>query len=372
MKRQIKTKRSHKPFSPLQTFWTIVFVVVSSAISLHPNLDNWLAVSPPSAEIERLAIATTMTPDAQQIFYRQTPTIEPKTTFFKVCQNTKKMSDTLVMFGCYVSKGQSGKIAIQSIADDRFQGVMEVTAAHEMLHAAYSRLSPSERNRIAPRLKQAALRVKNGRLSSVLKQYEQMDSAVFVNELHSHLGTELDDLGDAELEKYYQRYFRDRQQVVALSEQSQESVTQLDEKAKPLKSEIEALEASLMEAKQAIEENDLDLESKQQDLDAMRSDLVGFKEQAEELYRQGQGSPALLSQFERLQINYNENVQTFNDRVRQHRERVTAFNEQIERYKEKVSAYNDIAREERSLFADLKDTPLAPIEAINNSSKLSD
>lgn len=77
------------------------------------------------------------------------------------------------MFGCYFTNGKSGKIAIQSVTDDRFQGVMEVTAAHEMLHAAYSRLSPSDRDKLTPQLKQAALQVQNDRLSSILKQYKQ-------------------------------------------------------------------------------------------------------------------------------------------------------------------------------------------------------
>jgi hypothetical protein len=370
LKRPIKTKGPRKPSTRSQTVWIVAIVAVLSTTALRPEFDRWLAVAPPSAEIEYLAIATTMTPDAQQLFYRQTPTIEPKSTFFKVCKNVAKTSDTQVMFGCYISNGRSGKIAIQSIADTRFQGVMEVTAAHEMLHAAYNRLSPSERSKLTPRLKQAALRVKNERLSMVLKEYERMNSALFVNELHSHLGTELDDLGDPKLEEYYQRYFRDRRQVVALAEQSQESVKQLDEKAQELKSEIETLEASLMQAKQRLKDNDLYLESKQQELDMLRSNLIGFKEEAEELYRQGQGSPALIAQFERLQFNYNENVQTFNDRLHQHQARVADFNEQVEVYKQKVSAYNAIAHEERSLFSDLQNTPLTPIESVDQAPKL--
>ncbi len=332
-------------------------------IALHSQFDNWIGVAPPSAEIERLAISSTMTREAQQIFYRQTPTIEPKQTFFKICQKKEKANDASIIFGCYFTNGKIGKIAIQSVTDDRFQGVMEVTAAHEMLHAAYRRLSPWDRDKLTPQLKQAAWRIKNHRWSGILEQYKQKDIALYVNELHSYLGTELDDLGNAELEQYYQRYFRDRQQVVRLADRSQESLRKLDEKAKQLKPEIEDLEASLAQAKQTLKNRDIELESKQQNLDALRSDLMRLKEQAEASYREGKGSPELVFQFEQKKFDYNEKVQEFNGQVRQQQDRVADFQEQFEIYKQKVNAYNEIAREEKALFADLKATPSAKIEA---------
>ncbi|NJK68978.1 MAG: hypothetical protein HC789_18500 [Microcoleus sp. CSU_2_2] len=356
-------KWSRKNLFRSHNFWIIVLVVVISRIALHSQLDEWIGVAPPSAPIERLAIVTTMTREAQQIFYRQTPTIEPKQTFFKVCQTKEKLNDTLIMFGCYMTNGKSGKIAIQSITDDRFQGVMEVTAAHEMLHAAYNRLSPSDRDKLTPQLKQAALQIKNDRLSRILKEYKQKDIALYVNELHSYLGTELGYLGDVELEKYYQRYFRDRQQVVKLADRSQESVRKLDEKSQQLKPEIETLEASLAQTKQTIKEHDLELGSKQRNLDALQLDLIRFKEQAEESYRQGNGSPEKVFQFEQKKSDYNQKVQEFNDLVRQKKERVAGFQQQFDIYKQKVNDYNAIAREEKALFTNLKATPPAKPEA---------
>ncbi|MCU0542036.1 MAG: hypothetical protein MUE44_07565 [Oscillatoriaceae cyanobacterium Prado104] len=359
----MNVKGSIKNVFRAQNFWIIVLVGAIGGMALHSQLDEWIGAAPPSAAIERLATATTMTRKAQQIFYRQNPSIEPKQTFFQVCQTRVKVNDRAIMFGCYFTNGKTGKIAIQSVTDDRFQGVMEVTAAHEMLHAAYNRLSPSERSKLTPQLKTVALRVKNERLSEVLKQYEQKDIALYVNELHSYLGTELDDLGSAELEQYYQRYFSDRQQVVALADRSQESVRRLDEKAKQLKSEIEVLEASLVQAKQILKKRDRELESDQQNLDVLRSDLMRFKEQAEAAYQQGNGSPELVFQFEQKKADYNEKVKEFNDLVRQQQDKFAGFQKQFDRYKQTVNAYNEIAREEKALFNDLKATPSPKIEA---------
>ena len=335
-------------------------MVIVGLIAARPQLSNWLPIAPPSPEIERLATTTAMTPEAQQIFYRQAPAIEPKPVFFQSCQKAASKTDAkLIAFGCYVSNGRSGKIALQAVSDARFQGIVEVAAAHEMLHAAYERLSASERDALTPRLKQAALRVKDRRLASVLKQYEATDSQLFVNELHSHLGTELEDLGDTELEQYYQRYFRDRHQVVALAQQSQAAFRKIDDKSDQLKAEIDALEANLKQTKQTFKAEEQDLESSQQNLDTQHANLNNFKEQAEQSYRQGSGSPGLVDQFEQLRSRYNEQVRDHNERVQQHQIQVDAFKTQIDHYKQKVNAYNALAREERSLLAELDANPTA-------------
>jgi chromosome segregation ATPase len=186
---------------------------------------------------------------------------------------------------------------------------------------------------------------------------------LYVNELHSYLGTEIGYLGDVELEKYYQRYFDDRQQVVKLADRSQESVRKLDEKSRQLKPEIETLEASLAQTKQIIKDRELELGSMQRNLDALKLDLMRFKEQAEESYRQGNGSPEKVFQFEQNKSDYNQKVQEFNDRVRQQQDRVAAFQQQFDIYKQKVNDYNAIAREEKALFTDLKATPPAKLKA---------
>ena len=49
------------------------------------------------------------------------------------------------MLGCYIlNKG----IYVYDITDDRLAGVRQVTTAHEMLHAAYDRLSVKERAQV--------------------------------------------------------------------------------------------------------------------------------------------------------------------------------------------------------------------------------
>jgi hypothetical protein len=339
-------KKSGRPGSikrQLTHSWkTIALVAVLGALGLGSRLAELIPVDPPSPEIKQLADATTMTPEAQQVFYRQKPTIQPKADFFKSCQPLGKLDEGQLLLGCYVSDGQSGKIVIQSIQDARFNGMMEAIAAHEMLHAAYSQLSLSERDALAPRLKQAAHRVTDRHLAKILKKYEETDSERFINELHSHLGTELDDLGDAELEQHYRRYFADRHQVVALAKNSQAVLRKLDEQGDRLNSEIDTLEARLKSDKIEIKTMRQNLDDRRQNLDTLHANLLQFQVQAEQTDRQGRGLPARIEQFEQMQSNHNQQVREYNEQLQQFQDRVDQFNQQVADYKQKVKAYNDL------------------------------
>ncbi|MGB6170189.1 MAG: hypothetical protein WBF52_21595 [Geitlerinemataceae cyanobacterium] len=313
-------------------------------------LDNFF--QPPSPEVEQLATATMMTPEAEKLFYQQEPQIVPKESFRTQCGKTHHTLKKAIILGCYSSNRFGGKILIQAVSDERLQGTMEVTAAHEMLHAAYRQLSQAERDWLAPKLKAAKQWVEDPNLLALLEQYEAGDSDIYLNELHSHLGVELSDLRDPQLEKHYQRYFIDRQQVVALAESSQGTLNQLDAQANQLKPEIETLEASLKEEATLVRQVSDELNNRAQNLAGMRSDLMNLKEQAEWLIRQG--DPSLVSEFDRVQSRYNAEVNDYNRQVQEHQDRVDRFNQQVETYEQKIETYNQLVETGRSILSTLE------------------
>jgi chromosome segregation ATPase len=336
--------------------WIVITLVVIIGVHLLPYLEEWVIPVPPptSSQVEQLVAATGMTPKAQRLFYRQTPTIEQQASFKSRC----KVPDKGIMLGCYSSRNGQGKIVIQSVEDNRLQGVMEVTAAHEMLHAAYQQLTSAKKDWLEPRLRKAAKLVTDQRLKKILQQYEQgSDEALYLNELHSHLGTEVADLQDAELEDYYQQYFQDRSQVTALAQRSVSALKQLDSKAETLKPQIESQEANLKQLKQDLDEAEDDLQASAQNLDALGADLDHTKALAEQALQQGQNNTGLVSQFEQQKANFNQLVEQHNQQVRIQKERVIAFNEKVDAYKQDVKAYNQIANEERSLMDSISGKP---------------
>ncbi len=333
---------------------TVILLAVLGGGLLLGYFHKFLPVTykPSSPAIEQLAIATTMTPDAQQIFYKQDPSIEPKKRFHSLCHQPGRKPEKTIILGCYINNGYEGNIVIQSVTDARLQGLMEVIAAHEMLHAAYHELSQAERDRLSPKLRQAAKRVKDSRLLSVLEEYESGDPDIYANELHSHLGTELAELGDPDLDQHYQRYFQDRQQVITFAQKSRSTLFQLDAQAEKLKPEIDALETSLLQQKTLILQADRDLEAKAQRLKQMRANLRQLKQEAEAALRRGDTS--LAEQFELQKNRLNTEVNQYNSRVQNLQGRVTQLNQQANTYKQKVDTYNELAKTSRSILDSLK------------------
>jgi hypothetical protein len=325
-----------------------------------------LLLQPPSAEAERLAQATTMTPLGQRLFYRQNPTIEPRSAFLNQC----KAAADMILLGCYVqemrgSRQVGGKIIIQDIDDPKFAGITEVTAAHEMLHVAYGRLDDDERKWLVQELLLARKGVTNKRLLKVLDDYAAQDPERYTNELHSHLGTELKDLGNPALEAHYQRYLGDRQTVVALAEQSSQLLTELDQRAEALAAEIEQLESKLKAAKEELEQNDERLSNHSLNLEQRQASLEESQATTEAALRSGDWmAEQLVAQFEQDRDLFNREVETYNAEVNAQSQRIARFNQRVQIYQAKVDAYNEMALVNRKAIEGLTGPVPEPATAV--------
>jgi hypothetical protein len=278
-----------------------------------------LAQYQPPAAVEQLAKATEMSETGRRIFYLFTPTIEDQ----KVGLNSCKTSDAekTIILGCYVS---NRGIFIQQVTDRRLAGVMEVTAAHEMLHAAYYRLSESERRQVDAELQQVFKSLKNDRLKSLIELYRQRDPRVVNSELHSILGTEELELSPF-LEQYYQRYFTRRATVVAFAKSYEQPFNTLTTQAAEIERQIEAMKVELKR---------LD--------DLLVSELSRINEQKGEVAQAQSGSE------------YQSKVESINQQVVAYNQHVEYMKQQNEVYQQLVYAYNALYQEEESLNNSLK------------------
>jgi chromosome segregation ATPase len=297
-----------------------------------------------------------MTALAKRTFYRQKPQIKPQKEFFQHC----KVPDQTIMLGCYVRRGTNSNIVIQQVTDERMNGMMEVTAAHEMLHAAYDRFTQIKKDELSPHLVEAAKRVKDKRLLSVLKDYKAKDLDLYYNELHSHLGTELTDLGSPKLDKHYKRYFNDRRQVLALAQQSVSSIKAIDDKTDSLKPQIEALEKELKVMETQLNQSEADLKGSRQNLESLEANLNSTKQTAESAIQQGAGNvQQLIAQFEQQKSEFNRTVDIHNDNVQRQKDNVANFNDRFKLYEAKIDEYNKAAKEGRAILEPLKGRKMA-------------
>ncbi|MBC7581450.1 hypothetical protein H7097_01100 [Aeromicrobium sp.] len=307
----------------------VVLGVFAVAFTQRQALIDWLKLrgyTAPAA-VTQLTVEDTMTPYARKVFYVNKPALEDKTAFTQ-CKIGGEQS---IVLGCY--HGPQNGIFVLTVTDPRLEGVEQVTAAHEMLHAAYDRLSSSERADIDRQLRAYFNNgLKDERVRQTIDAYRSSEPNDITNEMHSILGTEVNDL-PASLEKYYTRYFDDRSKVVAFAVQYQAEFTSRQDA-------IKANDAQLKELKVQIDALQADLKTRQKDLD---------DESARMQQLQNSGDSRA----------YNAGVPAFNASVNSFNAEVSRVQSLIDRYNALVATRNSIVLEAQQLTNEI-DSKVAP------------
>jgi hypothetical protein len=276
------------------------------------------------ADVSKLANQTSMTDYSRKLFYVMHPELEDKNTFNSHCRNNEQT----IVLGCHVSR--TG-IFLLKVDDARLDGVEQVTAAHEMLHEAHERLSPSEQQQIDRLVTDTASKLNDERLNKTIALYKQQDPSSVPNELHSILGTEYRNL-PPELENYYARYFKDRQAVVTYSEQYEDvfeqrrnAVIQYDAQLASLRNQIDSLQASLSEQQTALNSKraELDSLSRQHKTEEYNAQVPTFNQQVQ-AYNSG------IEQLKGLVTNFNKIVADRNAIASEEAQLVEAIDSRVE------------------------------------------
>lgn len=288
--------------------------------------DSWrLSNYTPSREITYLADRTTMTEKSRRIFYVNQPDVVSEADFNAAC----KTQESSIVLGCYIpNRG----IYIFNVTDERLEGVKEVTAAHEMLHGVYDRLSSDERSRVDGLTRQAYAQLKNERIRKNVEQYRSQDPTVVPNELHSILATEVADL-PVELDSYYKNYFVNRKKVVEFSTRYEAEFTSRQNR-------VAQLDIDLAELKDDIETGQNQLNQDYQSLSAEKSRLDGLLSRGD------------IAAYNQAVPNFNANVNSYNNSVR-------TVDDNINRYNSLVKKRNEIAVEVQNLAEAIDSRPQA-------------
>ncbi len=234
-------KRSYLP--RLIAWLVALALVVALVLNWQWITDQFIAWRYPApAEVVQLAERSSLNDTGKLYLFASRAEVNDKASFNQACGSLQ--NEKTVVMGCYT--GRFGKIHVYDISDQRLDGIKETTTAHEMLHAAFDRLSETEKKRIGNLLLVEKSKVTDERLKKVIAHYEEYEPTQIVNELHSIFGTEVRELAP-ELERYYQRYFNDRLVVVALKEKYEKVFSDLADRQTALVNEMNALANSINE-----------------------------------------------------------------------------------------------------------------------------
>lgn len=249
-----------------------------------------------------------LTSGADFLYEASQPEVLAADSFNQACSNVGR--EQSIVLGCYTKK----RVYVYNVSDPQLTGVQEVTAAHELLHAVYDRMSGTERAEIDAELERVAATITDAQFAETVAEYQRTESGQVANELHSMLGTEYATLSP-KLEKHYAQYFTNRQQIVAYSTQYQAAFKQIDEKRQAYETQRQALSAEIDQLKAEIDSLQTQLENTQDELTSLRrSDVAAYN--------------AAVPEYNALVAKYNATVETV---------------------KQKIDAYNQIIEQENKL-----------------------
>lgn len=256
-----------KRTSFMRSFTAIVAVAggLAAAYWFGPQLlDEFRAQQyTPSSHISAIEQRVTLTSAGRRIFYATSPEVQDSGRFNGSCHSVER---TTAILGCYYRD----RIYLYNVQNSELDGALDVTAAHELLHAAYARLSTFEQHKVDGLVRAAYQKVKNEpTLKRLMEYYKQAEPGAEINELHSILGTTIANL-DSELERYYARYFTNRASIVTLNQRYTQVFSELDQQATSLKAKISAEESSLKTETDAY----------QNELNQLNSDIQSFNQRA--------------------------------------------------------------------------------------------
>lgn len=311
---------------------SVILVVLSAALWLNRQyvIDSahfWQFK--PSDAVARVADRISLTDSGKFLFYASRPSIEAGATFNDVCD--RKEQQTAVL-GCYAAN----RIYIYDVTDARLDGIEEVTAAHEMLHAAYERLSATEKARVNELLEPEYQKLQQDpAFADRMAFYARTEPGERYNELHSIIGTEIAGIS-GDLAAHYGRYFTDRDRIVKYYATYHEVFEGLETQTKELGKELDGLNERIKAASARYNE----------DATRLKDDIASFNERA------NAGGFASQSQFDRERSNLIARV----DKLNSDRD---AINAQVDEYNSLRETYNATVTQSNELYESI-DSSLAP------------
>jgi len=311
---------------------TVLFVVYRQRI-----IDQFVVWSySPSADVINLVDRAGMNDNGKFYYLASRPELflpQASTEFDQTCY---QVESTTAILGCY----NGYKIYIKDVVDEQLDGISEVTAVHETLHAIYDRLSDYEKSKIDELLQAEYIKLKDDKtFSDLMAFYARSEPGQRNNELHSIIGAEVAVIS-SELESYYSKYFADRQKVVALN-------TKYSGVFDKLKSRADELSAQLTELFNSITSQSNQYNS---DSETLNNDIVSFNSHAN---NSGFSSQTQFNNERNALINRSEIL----DATR------TSINNEVDNYRILATEHDAITIESKNLF-NLLDNPLAPAPSI--------
>lgn len=306
-------------------FFSLVFIALLTIVGLwaYSNkwdlYDRWVSRSyEASVDSTEVLDQLNLTSRGELVYKASLTRVDGKDDFRKECPTDKYEGANVL--GCYSGR----KIYVLKVDEPKLAGVEEVTAAHELLHAKFERMSSKQKKELAGLLEELSIRVSDKEVVDLITNYKKElgTGQGLDNEMFAVYGTQLTDVG-AELEKVYSDYFKDRASIVA-------KYQSYSAEFKKINDQVASYDTRLAELK--VQSDKLNSE-----LTTLNSELNQDKTTLDNLRSSGDNE-----EYYQAALAYNEQVNTYNQKVKELRDVVEEYNQLVE-------ARNNLALSAKSL-----------------------
>lgn len=227
--------------------------------------------------------------------------------------NCRQNEDEVAVLGCYTG----GNIYIYNIVSDELQGIRELTAAHELLHAVWARMSGSEQRDLTESL----TRVFEKNQDLLGPEIEPYDITEKQEELYVRAGTEVKDLPE-DLERHFAEIFRNQDRIVDFYESYITVFREMKAQMENLANEMESIKVEIDDKKVEYENVLADLKA---DIKKFNScaEAAGCFGSEREFYRQRSALVTRQDELDALSDEINDLVNTYNMKVDEYNADVT-------------------------------------------------
>jgi len=291
--------------------WVFLLVLVAVVVAIVLNRE-WIydyyrgMTYQPTSEMSRIRGALTLTDRGEFLFNASQPVLSGSDEFNAHCRGD---GVEIAVLGCYTE----GNIYVYNITDAELDGVRELTAAHELLHAVFARMGEEKKAELKPVLEQ----VYKQNLDILEEDIGTYTTTEQFEELYVRAGTEVANLPPT-LEKHYAEIFKNQDAVVAYYDKYNGVFRTLQAEMDALTEEMEAMNTEI-----AQKTNEYERRVRQLDADIVSfnscAEVAGcfgseeeFQVQRAELVAEQTALEGLYDEISGLINTYNAKVEVYN------------------------------------------------------------
>lgn len=231
-----ETSRNERNHVAVFAMCSLVLLTIVSFVALNFGTIKDVLVGmgyQPSSEMESIRESLDLTTKGRLIFNAVRPELQEKEEFNNRCREVENENAIL---GCYTDD----KVYIYNITESELEGIRELTAAHELLHAVYHRMPAEDKQKLSVILMEVYAENQDvlGEEIGIYPEDQRLE------ELYVREGTEIADLPDS-LEKHYAEIFKNQDAVagyyngyITVFREIEKKLEELLAKAKSIEAEI--------------------------------------------------------------------------------------------------------------------------------------